>query len=229
MSGTRVHVPTPNVGDLLAGRTKGRHRRTHQPVRRNSYNRGEREPRFWRPVDPMELQATLEAAKIHDLVGKQAGKRNGPLGHIAIQVLELMMRLVDWRDGELDPAIDTIARKIRRARSAVIRALKRLKDEGFLDWLRRSEPIEDVDGAGPRVRQISNAYRITAPAAWAKRIAQRVAQWRLRRRPRASSGAPDALKPVTDPALAAVLARLGEAVERSNASPPKGQNPGTAS
>lgn len=177
----------------------------------------------------MELQATLEAAKIHDLVGKQAGKRNGPLGHIAIQVLELMMRLVDWRDGELDPAIDTIARKIRRARSAVIRALKRLKDEGFLDWLRRSEPIEDVDGAGPRVRQISNAYRITAPAAWAKRIAQRVAQWRLRRRPRASSGAPDALKPVTDPALAAVLARLGEAVERSNASPPKGQNPGTAS
>lgn len=226
MSGTRVHTPAPSVGDLLAGRKKGRHARTFQPVRRNSRHRGEREARFWRATDRTELQATLEAAKMHDLLGKQAGQRNGPLGHIGLQVLEALMSVVQWSNGRLDPAIDWIAKRIRRARSAVIRALKRLKDEGFLDWLRRTEVIEDAEGAGPRVRQISNAYRIQAPAKWARRIAQSVAHWRARRQQQGAHSAASTAEPpqVQDPALAAALARLEGAVE-TNASPPTGQKP----
>jgi len=226
MTGTRVHTPAPTIGDILGGRTKGRHARTNQPVRRNSRHRGEREARFWRPVDPLELRAVREAAELHNLLGKQAGKRNGPIGHVGIEVLTALMSVVHWNNGRLDPSIDWIAARIRRARSAVIRALKRLKDEGFLDWLRRSETIDDAEGAGPRVRQISNAYRIEVPASWAKRIAQRIAQWRLRKR-NAPGATGSTVREIEDPQLAAAIASFGKAIERSSASPPKGQNPGT--
>ena len=71
----------------------------------------------------------------------------------------------------LDPAIDTIAARICKARSAVVRALARLREHGFIKWIRRSEPIEN-EGAGPQVRQISNAYGFGMPAeaaAWVER------------------------------------------------------------
>ena len=41
-------------------------------------------------------------------------------------------------------------------------ALKALRDHGFLDCVRRFEPAPN-EGRGPQVRQISNAYRLSAP------------------------------------------------------------------
>ncbi len=54
--------------------------------------------------------------------------------------------------------------KLRRSRNTVNRALAVLREHGFLDWLRRHEAIELVDGPGPQVRQVSNAYRLRLPA-----------------------------------------------------------------
>jgi len=70
---------------------------------------------------------------------------------------------VNYRTGRLEPSIDYLMRKLKRSRDAVMRALARLRQHGFADWLRRFERVER-DGPGPRMRQVSNAYRIALPA-----------------------------------------------------------------
>jgi hypothetical protein len=133
-------------------------------VRRNSRHAGEREDRIWRPLGRTKRECfrfrdeLLETAKWYDRSGKQPGKHNGHLGGIGIEVLEFLLKLVDFKTGRLEPAIDTICERIRRSRAAVVRALARLKEHGFLDWIRRTEPTDNVGDAGPQVRQIPNAY-----------------------------------------------------------------------
>lgn len=132
------------------------------PVRRHSRMAGHCEAMFWCRTDRREVRRIVLAARRFDLVQRAPGRRNGPLGHIALEVLELLTSLVDFQTGRLEPAIDTIARKIRRARSAVVDALQRLRQHGFADWLRRFEPT-GREGRGPQLRQVSNAYRLALP------------------------------------------------------------------
>ena len=103
------------------------------------------------------------AARRYDLLERRVGRRNGPLGHVALEVLELLGHLVSYRTGRLDPSIDTLMRTLRRSRDAVVRALQALRTHGFLDWLRRYEPT-GREGRGPQVKQASNAYRMSVPA-----------------------------------------------------------------
>lgn len=151
-----------SISEVLGGRAS-KARRTFQPVRRNSYHAGEREARFWTPVPKAEISARLSAAEAYNRQHKEPGRPNGPLGHIGLEVLKDLYRLVDYKTGRLEPAIDTICRRIKRSRDAVVRALKALRVHGFLKWIRRTEPI-DNPGAGPQVRQISNAYAFDLPA-----------------------------------------------------------------
>lgn len=132
------------------------------PVRRHSRMAGRCEALFWSRTDRRQVRRIILAARRFDLVGRATGSRNGPLGHVALEVLELLAHLVDFRSGRLEPSIDTIAAKIRRARSAVVEALARLRLHGFADWLRRFEPTGN-EGRGPQVRQVSNAYRLALP------------------------------------------------------------------
>ena len=134
-----------------------------QPVRRHSHLAGRCEGTFWRRTDKQEVRRIVLAARKYDLAGRQPGRANGPLGHVALEVLELLGHVVEYRTGRLDPAITYLMRKLRRSRDAVVRALANLRTHGFLDWLRRFERVER-DGPGPRVRQISNAYRMNLPA-----------------------------------------------------------------
>jgi len=154
-----------SIGAILAGSPKaeGRPVRDRIPVRRGSHRRGRCEGTFWRPTDRREVRRILLAARRYDLAGRQAGRRNGPLGHVALEALELMANLVSFRTGRLDPSLDTLTRLLRRSRDAVVRALKALRAHGFLDWLRRWEPT-GREGSGPQVRQASNAYRLGLPA-----------------------------------------------------------------
>jgi len=132
------------------------------PVRRHSHIRGRSEGRIWRPTTRQEVQKVLLAAKRYELAERQKGERTGPLGSVAIEVLEFFVNLVDFRTGRLEPSIDTIMGKVRRSRDAVVRALKALRAHGFLDWLRRYEPTGN-EGRGPQVQQASNAYRLSLP------------------------------------------------------------------
>ncbi|MFC2254780.1 helix-turn-helix domain-containing protein [Labrys portucalensis] len=131
------------------------------PVRRHSHFKGRSEGRIWRPTNRQETQKILMAAKRYELAERQKGARSGPLGSVAIEVLEFFVNLVDFRTGRLEPSLDTIMGKVRRSRDAVVRALKALRAHGFLDWLRRYEPTGNE--SGPQVQQASNAYRLSLP------------------------------------------------------------------
>jgi len=132
------------------------------PVRRHSHFKGRSEGRIWRPTNRQEVQKVLLAAKRYELAERRKGERTGPLGSVAIEVLEFLVNLVDFRTGRLEPSLNTIMGKVRRSRDAVVRALKALRAHGFLDWLRRYEPT-DNKGRGPQVKQASNAYRLLLP------------------------------------------------------------------
>jgi hypothetical protein len=158
------------IGAVLGGPTPsggapgGRGRRGRDPVRRGSRLAGTCEGAFWRRTDRQEVRRVVLAAKRYELAGRQAGRRRGPLGHVGLEVLELLANLVSHRSGRLEPSLRYLIEKLRRSKDAVVRALAALREHGFLDWLRRHEAVELVEGPGPRVRQVSNAYRLSLPA-----------------------------------------------------------------
>ena len=150
------------LGGVIAGTCANERATGRTPIHRNSLRAGSCEASFWRGTSRQEVQKIIKAAKRYELTGRQRGHRNGPLGSIALEVLDLFGNLVSFKTGQLDPSIDWITTKLRRSRDAVVRALKALRDHGFLDWLRRFEPTPN-EGRGPQVRQVSNAYRLSAP------------------------------------------------------------------
>lgn len=170
------------LGAALSAResANGSSPRSGQPVWRNSYYEGQLEDRLWRPIGIGRQRGTrrgaarlagavLKAAKALDIrtrkerKAKTPGSRNGLLGEIGIAVLEALYGLVDYATGRLEPAIGTIAERTGYSYSAVHNALARLRDQGFLKWIRRSRKTERKGEAGPQVEQIPNAYALTIP------------------------------------------------------------------
>lgn len=197
------------------------------PVRRDSRRKGTCEGSFWHMTSRQHVQQVLMSARRYERANRAPGKRNGPLGGIALEVLALFANLVNFKTGRLDPSLDYITDKLRRSRDAVVRALKALRDHGFLDWLRRFEPVPN-EGRGPQVRQVSNAYRLSAP----KRALALLGRWAGRpaapdddqeaRKDRAAMEAEHvktlgldglAMFKIEDSALAKALAGLGKAIE----------------
>ncbi len=138
--------------------------RTGQKVRRSSRPKGRCEAGFWRAFDPKQAKIYMIAVRRYNLLAKEKGKKNGKLGHVAIEVFAELLRRVDYATGQLDPAIDTLAKVLKRSRAAVIAALKTLQSHGFVQWLRRFEPVKDAGWWGPQVQQSTNAYRLSLPA-----------------------------------------------------------------
>lgn len=147
------------IGTVLAGAPAERERR---PVRRQSRARGRCEGVFWRRTNRQDVRKILLAARRYELAGRRPGFRNGPLGSVAIEIMELFANLIDFSTGRLEPSINTLMLKLRRSRDAIVRGLKNLRVHGFLDWLRRYEPTGN-EGRGPQVKQTSNAYRMSMP------------------------------------------------------------------
>jgi hypothetical protein len=121
--------------------------------------------------------------------------------------------------------------------------MARLREHGFLTWIRRTEPTENAGGYGPQVKQISNAYGfdVTKLPKFAADLIRRLIgvgpppddDCARRAEDRAATnamldGLPLAKQGsarVSDPQLAAALDRLGASL--SNANSPGGQNPGS--
>ena len=133
------------IGTVLGGSTP---RADRHPVRRGSRLAGACEGVFWRRTDRQEVRRIVLAAKRYELAGRQRGHRNGPLGHVGLEVLDLLANLVSYRSGRLEPSIAYLMGKLKRSKDAVVRALAALREHGFLDWLRRHEAVELVEGAG---------------------------------------------------------------------------------
>jgi hypothetical protein len=139
-------------------------RRTGAPVRRNSFNRGEREHLIWKPLGADRSDARRFKGAVRRAAERYDGstmspdtRMGGALMLSGIAVLNALLDMADDMSGRLEPSIATIAEKTRLGIRTVVRALRRLSDHGFLSWLRRTEAI-DNDGAGPQVQQVSNAY-----------------------------------------------------------------------
>lgn len=174
------------VGNALSRKTRaklerGDSPRTGQPVWRNSYYEGQIEDRLWRPIGIGRQRGTKRGGKRYAaLVIRMAealerrtrrarqqekrGIRNGALGDVGLGVLKALFELVDFRTGKLEPAIATLAEMTGYCYSAVHEALVRLRQAGFLQWMRRSRPTDNEGQAGPQVEQITNAYALVLPA-----------------------------------------------------------------
>ena len=150
--------------------------RSGERVWRNSYTVGTIEDRVWKPIHDGSRRggrrwtgALLKAARAFEyrtrLKRREAepGARNGALGEIGLEVLGWLYETVDYATGRLEPAIATIAAEIGRSYSAVHDALRRLRREGFLHWMRRTRPIEKPEPGGPQVEQVPNAYALLIP------------------------------------------------------------------
>lgn len=234
---SKTSTPRTHAGKALhAGRLR---QRTHQRVRAGSFHHDPVIERRWASSNRFsraENNARMRAAEAFEHFSKPAGKRNGALGHIALEVYRFMLRLRGKKDGRLDPSYSWIAQQLRRSRSAVIKAVARLKKEGFLDATRRTRPVDDPQPGGQYVEQISNAYFLQLPSKAAKLVARLTSKAaeaahrsltllerteRQARADRAGSGActPSLAEPVAPPpsSLMEALRLLESAVDRRDA------------
>lgn len=218
------------VFEALGGAAKGRRpgRQTGQQVHRYSRTEEGGEGRFWQPFNPKNVARFMQAAEKYDRLKRLANRRarnnreNGAIGHVGLEVLRELLRLIDYKTGRLDPAIATLALRIGRSIAAVADALKRLKAHGFLDWLRRYVPTGNAGLRGPQVKQTSNAYRLMLPAQVERGMTVPLPEDDTDRRKTVieDGRAMIARLPldeqpaqlVDDPGLAAILARLGRSI-----------------
>ncbi|WP_242140898.1 hypothetical protein [Sphingomonas sp. TREG-RG-20F-R18-01] len=223
------------IGNLAAALTRGaRASRTYQPVRRDSRHAGEREQRLWRQHNMFsrdENNTRMTAAEKYDDETKLPGKRNGALGSTALKVLRVLLRLRGRADGRLEPSYAWLADKACIARSTVGEALARLKEAGFLDWVRRTQRVEDPERPNQYVEQIPNAFILTLPGHAEKLIRRikrkatdtmrNVARQQARDDRAAGMTSEETVNEVKDHTLRDVLNRLRIGVESAN--PPTGQ------
>ena len=171
-----------SIGQILGTATAAKAYRSLDPntgqpfaVRCNSYYEGTVEQKLWRRIadgtarEGKRLQAAVlrRARELEIRTRRERQKtdtrcRNGVLGgDIGLRVLEAMFELVDYRTGRLEPSVATLAERIGRSYAATHAALKRLRDAGFLHWVRRSRKTDNSEG--PQIEQITNAYALTLP------------------------------------------------------------------
>jgi len=84
-------------------------------------------------------------------------RRVGALTIAAVRIAGIMLEMQGKKDGRLDPCIATLATRAGVDPSTVVRALARLRECGFVTWVRRL--VRD----GNRVTQASNAYVLAVP------------------------------------------------------------------
>ncbi|WP_079212747.1 hypothetical protein [Brucella pituitosa] len=128
------------------------------PVRSQSWKKGKEGSCYWRTINEHEARTMMQAARRLEGTRNQ-GKRCGPLGPVALEILQLFLNMAKACMGRLEPGLNWIAFKLKRSKAAVVAALAALRQYGFLDWRRRYEPT-GIEGCGPHVKQATNAYRL---------------------------------------------------------------------
>ena len=95
---------------------------------------------------------------------KRKNAKTGVLGDTGLEVLRYFVNIQDAKTGRLDPALKTIAKAIGRTVSAVHAAIKRLDENGFLNYIRRIIEVPSHEKE-PQIKQTSNAYKLCMPKA----------------------------------------------------------------
>lgn len=135
-------------------------RRTHQPVRRDSFDVNDKRAQVFRPIDGgiAFVDAYLKVLEEWADMVKQKGEAHRLTANCHRVLAAILKRCTDFKTGICEPSLDTIMKHTRFARATVVSALKRLWSAGFIDWIRRTIPTDNAGGEGPQIRQASNAY-----------------------------------------------------------------------
>lgn len=209
------------------------------PVRRGSFHEDSRQAKPWRrhgDGDRRKWNVFKGAAlcafdklyKLHSVqlrqerADRRAGKRKDVtdprkrLHGDDRAVLAYLLDRFNHVTGELFPRIETIVSAVGKSEGFVKSALARLRQFGFVCWVRRTKTKEGSEGqAGPQLEQTSNAYFF----AWGEQLVQEakgafqnlvtIGLNKLR-------GSTGVAKPAwpSDPALAAALAGVAAGIDR---------------
>lgn len=245
--GARIAREVRQLAKAAAAARAGKTRGPDRKVRRESYD-VDTDPRarVFRRIEDGTMVAGLAwvedvlrlAKKFDQLHSKSKKGEHMPIqgnGHLVLEVI--LRKGLDFKTGQLDPAIETIKHWTGLSRKAVISALNRLSKSGFLKWVRRTQKTDNEGEYGPQRAQITNAYYFAfdeLPKAVRMEFRQMRERWRRRRlgqitplKSTAADPTPNVRVP-QDPGLAAALAALGRAVEErespiGSVSPLKGE------
>ena len=128
-------------------------------ARRDSFDINDPRAQVFRPIQhgTFFVEAMLRVFDEWDDLTKRPGKQHA-MGQNCRKVLRWLFWCCDFKRGTCEPSIETLEKKTRLARPTVVRALKLLWANGFIDWIRRTEKTGNAPGYGPQVKQTSNAY-----------------------------------------------------------------------
>jgi hypothetical protein len=189
----------------------------------------------YQPMPRKAATRVWHRARDFDRQTRRKDHHGGAVGHAALQVLHaLIFDFMNYASGRLDPSYAAIARKANVCERTVASALKRLRELGILNWVRRC--AESWRDGRFVLEQETNAYAVLPPTQWRgykeppepprppagtwgdhpllpSVLAQAVAEQRASGSARTVIGLLD-----SDPGdvLARALARLGRAVHGAN-------------
>ena len=104
-------------------------------------------------------------ARDFDRQTRRKDHHGGAVGHAALQVLHaLIFDFLNYASGRLDPSYAAIARKANVCERTVASALKRLRELGILNWVRRC--AESWQDGRFVLEQETNAYAVLPASQW---------------------------------------------------------------
>ncbi len=117
------------------------------------------------PVPKKVATRLWHKARDFDRKTRRKDHHGGAVGHAALQVLHaLIFDFLNYASGRLDPSYAAIARKANVCERTVANALKRLRELGILNWVRRcAEAWKDGRFV---LEQETNAYAVLPPSQW---------------------------------------------------------------
>jgi hypothetical protein len=123
-----------------------------------------KEVRF-QPLPKKAATRLWHRARDFDRQTRRPGHHGGAVGHTALQVLHaLIFDFLNYTSGRLDPSYAAIARKANVCERTVANALKRLRELGILNWVRRC--LESWQGGRFVLEQETNAYAVLPATQW---------------------------------------------------------------
>jgi len=119
----------------------------------------------WQPMKKKVATRLWHRARDFDRQSHTEGRHGGAVGHAALQVLHaLIFDFLNYASGRLDPSYAAIARKANVCERTVANALKRLRELGILNWVRRC--AESWRDGRFVLEQETNAYAVLPATQW---------------------------------------------------------------
>lgn len=156
------------------GRREPGHRRTGDKVRRNSHPVRRS---WWKHFTWTRGRRLLLALRIHAEHLRRKGQRTGAaprpgvigdkggISFGAIRLMEVLVAVAARYEGRLEPSAEWLGDALNVPAKSIHAWKEQLRRHGFLSWQRRYVETGRPGVRGPQVRQTTNAYVLTIPAA----------------------------------------------------------------